>query len=309
MSRIIGVVAAQVAPRPFDLEATFAKFAREVRLLARTVPDFQLFVFPELYLTALGSFGDDYPAGWMERVAEPIPGPTTDRVGALARETGRWLAAGSLFERDGEAIYNTAIVLDPDGNLAARYRKVFPWRPYEMTTPGDTFTTFDIPGIGRFGLAICYDGWFPESMRTLAWMGAEVIIQPTYTRTVDREQELAIARANAIVNQLYIVNPNIGQLFGTGRSLIVDPEGRTMASGGSGEEFLTQLLDLDLVTATREHGTGGMVHVWKQLRDLPPPAFPPYVEGFAQGAVMNGLGPMRFTNGATTAAAADREGR
>ena len=293
MSRIIGVVAAQVAPVPFDLEATFSKFEREVRLMARTVPDFKLFVFPELYLTALGSFGDDYPPGWMEQVAESIPGPATDRIGRLAIETGRWIAAGSIFERDGDAIYNTAIVVGPDGGIAARYRKVFPWRPYELTTPGDTFVTFDIPSVGRFGLAICYDGWFPEAMRTLAWMGAEVIIQPTYTRTVDREQEIAIARANAIVNQLYIVNPNIGKLFGTGRSLIVDPEGRTMATGGSGEEFLTQILDLDLVTATREYGTGGMVQVWKQLRDLPPPAFPPYVEGFGAGEVMRPLGPMR----------------
>ena len=67
-----------------------------------------------------------------------------------------------------------------------------------------------------------------------------------------------------------------------------------MATGGSGEEFLTQILDHDLVTATREYGTGGMVQVWKQLRDLPPPAFPPYVEGFfGAGEVMRNLGPLR----------------
>ena len=91
--------------------------------------------------------------------------------------------------------------------------------------PGDTFTVFDIPGVGRFGLIICFDAWFPEVTRTLAWMGAEVILQPTLTKTIDREQELVLARANAIVNQVYVVSPNYGGLFGTGRSVIVDPEG------------------------------------------------------------------------------------
>jgi len=76
--------------------------------------------------------------------------------------------------------------------------------------------------VGRFGLMICYDGWYPEVPRTLAWMGAEVILQPTLTKTVDREQELVVARANAIVNQVWLVTPNYGGLFGTGRSLIVD---------------------------------------------------------------------------------------
>ena len=128
-------------------------------------------------------------------------------------------------------------------------------------------------------------------MRTLAWMGAEVILQPTYTRTSDRAQELVLARANAITNQVYVVNPNIGALFGTGRSIITDPEGRVLAEGGTGEEFLTVFLDLDLVSATREHGTAGLNALWKQLRDAPPP-FPPAVHGYAAGAVMRDLGPL-----------------
>jgi formamidase len=164
--------------------------------------------------------------------------------------------------------------------------------PYEQTASGDSYTTFDIPDVGRFGLAICYDGWVPEIMRTLAWMGADVIIQPTATRTVDREQEIVLARANAIANQLFIVNPNNGGMFGAGRSVIVDPEGRVLALGGSGEEFLTQVIDLDAVTTTREHGTAGLNPLWKQLRDAPPPLVGPYREGFAAGAVMAGLGPL-----------------
>jgi predicted amidohydrolase len=292
MSRTIGVVGVQVAPRPYDPAATLEKFTREVRRLAGSFPAFDLYVFPELYLSALGSFEDDYPPGYAARVAESVPGPLTDKVRAVAREVHKWIVAGSIYERAGDAIYNTALVVSPSGELVATYRKLFPWMPYEQTAPGDSYTTFDIPDVGRFGLAICYDGWVPEIARTLAWLGAEVILQPTATRTVDREQEIVLARANAIANQLFIVNPNNGALFGAGRSVIVDPEGRVLALGGSGEEFLTQVIDLDAVTTTREHGTAGLNPVWKQLRDAPPPLVGPYREGFAAGAVMEGLGPL-----------------
>lgn len=297
MSRIIGIVTAQVAPVPNDPEATFAKFAREVRTCAEVTPALNLLVFPEYYLTGMGSYGTPMPAGYLESMAQEIPGPLTDRVCQLARQTGKWIIPGSIVERDGDRLHNTAIAVSPDGEIVARYRKLFPWMPYETSVPGDEHVTFDIPGIGRFGLAICYDGWVPEIMRTLAWMGAEVILQPTYTRTSDRAQELVLARANAIANQVYVVNPNIGALFGTGRSIVVDPEGRVLAEGGNGEEFLTLFLDLDLVQTIREHGTAGLNALWKQLRDAAPP-FPPAIHGYAQGEVMRDLGPLPGTPGA-----------
>ena len=100
------------------------------------------------------------------------------------------------------------------------------------------------------------------------------------------------ARANAITNQVYVVNPNIGALFGTGRSVVTDPEGRLLVEGGTGEEFLTLFLDLDLVSTVREHGTAGLNALWKQLRDAAPP-FPPALLGYDAGAVMRGLGPLR----------------
>jgi formamidase len=305
VTRILGLAAAQVAPVPNDAEATFRKFAHEVRTLTAITPAATLFVFPEYYLTGMGSFGSQVPAGYLARVAETVPGRLTDRIGALARSTGRWIVPGSFVERDGDNLHNTAIAVSPDGDVVARYRKMFPWMPFETSVPGDEHVTFDIPGIGRFGLAICYDGWVPEIMRTLAWMGAEVIIQPTYTRTADRTQELVLAQANAITNQVYVVNPNVGQAFGTGRSVIVDPEGRVLAQGGSGEEFLTLFLDLDLVSAVREHGTAGLNAVWKQLRDAPPP-FPPAIHGYAQGEVMRNLGP--FPGYPTRPSTVDRAG-
>jgi formamidase len=292
MSRTIGIVGAQVAPVPYDMAATWGRFEHHVRLLAGTFPNLDLYVFPELYLPALGSWDDRYPAGYEDRVAEPVPGPLTERIGALARSVGKWIVPGSIFERSEQGVHNTALAFGPDGALAATYRKMFPWMPYETSVPGDRLSVFDIPGVGRFGLMICYDGWVPEIPRNLAWMGAEVILQPTQTKTSDRELELVLARANAITNQAYVVSPNYGSLFGTGRSIVVDPEGNVLAQGGSGEEYLTHVIDLERVRAVREHGTLGLNRLWQQLRGMPTDVLPAYREGFAAGQIMRDLGPL-----------------
>lgn len=292
MSRSIGIVAAQVAPVPYDREATFRSFEHHVRTLAATFPNLDLYVFPEVYLTALGSWDADYPPGYVESVAEPIGGKLTQRIAELARSVGKWIVPGSIYEEAGGDLYNTALVFDPRGELVARYRKIMPWMPYETTKPGDQLTVFDIPEVGRFGLLICFDAWVPEITRNLAWMGAEVILQPTYTRTNDRELELVLTRANAIANQVYVVSPNYGGLMGTGRSLVVDPEGHVLTSGGAGEEYLNQVLDVGRVRTVREHGTYGMIRLWQQLRDAPPMPMPAYERGFAAGEIMRDLGPL-----------------
>lgn len=292
MNRTIGIVAAQVAPVPYDQEATFKSFEGHVRTLAAVFPNLDLYVFPEVYLTALGSWDDGYPDGYVESVAEPIGGALTQRISELARDVGKWIVPGSIYEAYGGDIYNTALAFSPDGELVATYRKIMSWMPYESTKPGDSLTVFDIPDVGRVGLQICFDAWVPEITRNLTWMGADVILQPTYTRTNDRELELVLTRANAIANQVFVVSPNYGGLFGTGRSLVVDPEGHVVASAGSGEEYLTQVLDLGRVDTVREYGTYGMIRMWQQLRDAPPPPMPAYQQGFAAGEVMNGLGPL-----------------
>lgn len=292
MNRTIGVVAAQVAPVPYDREATFRSFENHVRTLAAVFPNLDLYVFPEVYLTALGSWDDGYPSGYVESVAEPIGGTLTQRISELARSVGKWIVPGSIYEASGGDVYNTALVFDPDGELAASYRKIMPWMPYETTKPGNELTVFDIPGVGRFGLIICFDAWVPEITRNLTWMGADVILQPTYTRTNDRELELVLTRANAIANQVYVVSPNYGGLMGTGGSLMVDPEGHILTSAGSGEQYLNQVLDLSRVETVRQHGTYGMIRMWQQLRDAPPPPMPAYEQGFAAGEVMRGLGPL-----------------
>jgi formamidase len=230
-----------------------------------TFPHVQLVVVPELMLAAEAPLLQAR-GSWMNEVAEPIPGPTTGRASELAKETGLWLVPGSLYERgDDGKVYNTAIAVSPLGEVAATYRKVFPWQPYEHTTPGNEFVVFDIPDIGRVGLAICYDGSFPETVRQLAWLGAEVIIQPTLTTTRDREMELVCARANAWTNQLFVVNVNAADPAGVGASCIVDPEGTVRQQAGAGEEVLIDCLDLDAVDRVRTYGTFALNKPWDQI--------------------------------------------
>ncbi|MFF5282692.1 carbon-nitrogen hydrolase family protein [Streptomyces sp. NPDC013171] len=164
--RTLAIAAVQTAPVPYDTEATWHRFAERVRSVRTLFPHVELVIVPELFLASVGPLPAETPDGWPAEAAEPVPGPLTDRLAKLARETGLWLVPGTVIERaeDGR-IHNTALAISPEGEIAARYRKVFPWQPYEPAVPGDSFTVFDIPGKGRVGLAICYDGSFPETVR------------------------------------------------------------------------------------------------------------------------------------------------
>jgi formamidase len=233
-------------------------------------------VFPELYLTGEDPFAGE-PVGFQDRVATRIPGPLTERVGKVAARAARWIVAGSVLERADGRVFNTALAFSPTGDLVATYRKLFPWRPFEATEPGDRPpVVFEIPGRARVGLMICYDGWFPEVARGLAFGGAELIVHPTLTTTPDREQELVLARANAIANQLYVVNVNAATSVGGGRSIAVDPEGRTLFELGPGEELAIEIIDLDRVEAVRRRGTRGVTRAFQHALQAPRAVFEPY---------------------------------
>jgi predicted amidohydrolase len=246
-------------------------FAEDVEQLLARFPQTRLAVYPELHLC-----GVDAPPASSEQLqdaAEPLDGPRSRQLAELAGDLGIWLVPGTVCERGaGGELFNTAPVYSPDGRLAASYRKIFPWRPYEPYDPGDRFVVADLPDTGRIGLSICYDAWFPEVARHLAWMGAEVIVNPVMTTTADRAQELVLARANAIVNQVFVLSVNAAGPVGTGRSLVVDPEGRVRTEApDSGATVLTEVLDLDDVTRVRTFGTAGLNRMWNQFADTDAP--------------------------------------
>jgi formamidase len=273
MARALTVLALQHAHVAGDPAATLAAFEAKVRAARKTYRSVDLVMVPELHLSAPPAALDAAPDGWSPEgdASFDVPGPLTERLGALARETGLWLVPGSVWEKgEGGALYNTALVFSPAGELVATYRKAFPWQPFETTTPGRSFTVFDIPEVGRIGLAICYDGTFPETFRQLAWLGAEAVLQPVLTSTADREAEVVCARANAIFNQLHVVSLNAPTPFGHGRTVVVDPEGAVRYEAGSGEEQITVTLDLEQSALARERGSLGINRMLDQLDRLGP---------------------------------------
>jgi len=173
-----------------------------------------------------------------------------------------------MFERHEDRIYNTASVIDPDGNVVARYRKMFPFYPYEEgVAGGQEFCLFDVPDVGRFGVSICYDMWFPETSRTLAAMGAEVILHPTLTGTIDRDVELAIVRATSAQNQCFVFGINGFGDCGNGRSIITGPAGEVLYQGQSAPEMIPLEIDFDRVRRSREVGLRGLGQQLKSFRD------------------------------------------
>lgn len=242
-------------------------FADQLRRLARTYPAVRLFAFPELHLC--GHRPDEDPERVMTGAAQELDGPRGRMLADLARELGLWLIPGSVYERaDDGQIYNTAPVYSPEGRRVAEYRKIFPWRPYETTAAGTGFVVLDLDGYGRVGLSICYDAWFPEVTRHLAWQGADLVVNLVRTPTVDRAQELVLARANAIVNQVFMASVNAAPPDGIGRSVVVDPEGRVRAESGPEPELVvTDVLDLAEARRVRTHGTAGLTRVWDPFAD------------------------------------------
>ncbi|MGP1345416.1 MAG: carbon-nitrogen hydrolase family protein [Phycisphaerales bacterium] len=228
-----------------------------IEMLMHLYPWVQMVVASEL-----ATFG-----GWTGN-AMPVPSEVEGRYCELAARHKIWLIPGSLYESTERGIYNTAPVIDPSGTVIARYRKMFPFMPYETgVEQGTEFCVFDVPEVGRFGLSICYDMWFPETTRTLAAMGAEVIIHPTLTPTIDRDVELSIVRATAAMNQCFVIDINGLGDGGNGRSLLVAPTGDVLYQAGSNEELLPIEIDLDRVRRSREVGLKGLGQPLKSFRD------------------------------------------
>jgi predicted amidohydrolase len=135
-----------------------------------------------------------------EKAAEPIPGPSSDYFGGLAKQHGLYIVAG-LFERDRHLIYNTSVLVGPDGKLVGKYRKVTLPRDEIAggVAPGNEYPVFQTR-FGKVGMMICYDGFFPEVARQLTNRGAEVIAWPVWGCNPD------LAKARAVENHVYLIS-------------------------------------------------------------------------------------------------------
>ena len=218
--------------------------------------------------------------------AEPIPGPTTERLGALARELDI-VIVGSLFERRAPGLYhNTAVVLERDGTLAGIYRKMhIPDDPgyYEKFyfTPGDLgFQPIDT-SVGRLGVLVCWDQWFPEGARLMALAGADLLLYPTAigwdpadsSDEQDRQRNawITIQRSHAIANGLPVMSANrtgpeadpSGNTAGArfwGSSFVAGPQGEILAQSPVDEDdVLVVSIDQTRVDAVRR--------IWPYFRD------------------------------------------
>lgn len=267
----VAAVHENVSRMKHQLDLTMARF-----------PWVQMVMFSEL-----AAFGPlPHHAGPFER--------TEEVMASWARHYGIWLLTGSMFEATEDGYYNTASVIGPDGAVVGRYRKMFPFRPYEKDVKaGESFLVFDVPDAGRFGVSICYDIWFPETTRTLTSMGAEVLLHPVLTGTTDRDVELGIARATAAMFQCYVFDINGLGAGGYGRSAVFDPAANTLHQAAGQEEIIPLEIDFDQVRRQREVGIKGLGQPLKSFRDRPV-AFTVYDRDAGIAGYLDTLGPLEM---------------
>jgi predicted amidohydrolase len=199
--------------------------------------------------------------------AEPIPGPTTEFLGALARELGVSLLGGSILEDEPGArrLFNTSTFFDPSGELVAVYRKIHlfdvkaPDREYlesRTIAPGREIVTAKA-GVATLGLSVCYDLRFPELYRLLTLKGAEILAVPAaFTLLTGKDHWELLLRARAVENQAYVVAPaqwgrKADGRWTYGRSMIVDPWGTLLATCPDRDGYALATLDLDYLDRFR----------------------------------------------------------
>lgn len=240
--------------------------AAEAAITQAAAAGARLVVLPELW-TYLG------PASGNRANAEPIPGPATMRLAALAYRHSLILHGGSLLELPDEAPddarpYNTAVLFDANGRQIATYRKIHlfdaaprdnapPYQESATVAAGDAVVTAEVGGL-RLGLATCYDLRFPELFRALALLGAEVLLLPAaFTRETGRDHWEPLVRARAIENGCYVIAAGQVGTFPPrrlthGHSMIVDPWGKVLAEA-DGEEpgIITAEIDTARVADVR----------------------------------------------------------
>jgi predicted amidohydrolase len=192
-------------------------------------------------------------------VSEPVPGPTTQRLGEFARKHKTYLVAG-LYEREGQVVYNTAVLLDREGHLAGKYRKVYlPREEMEQLTPGNDYPVFHTD-FGTLGIMTCYDVAYADPARGLTAGGAEIVVMPIWGG------DQTLARARAIENQVYLVASGYDH-----PTYIMDPSGEWLATARERGSAAIATVDLTKCLRQPNNNMGDMRNrLPKELRlDVP----------------------------------------
>lgn len=260
---VVGI--AQWLPEPGHPRENLAAAVGRTEELARRGAD--LVVLPELWPCGFDweSLHQDAPGA-----AEPLAGARATALSECARTLGIWLAAGSVPERDGKALYNTALLYDRQGRLRAWHRKVHLYSPLgedKIFVPGDRLTTCRTDEFGIVGLSVCFDGDFPEVARGLRLAGATMVVQASAYEAAARQWWEKLYPANALSNGQWWVMANqcgtnkSGTLLGA--SQVVSPSGDVVArcrAAGEGEsppsDLLVVSLSLRAEIARAEEGNG-----------------------------------------------------
>jgi len=238
---------ATVFHRPRNTASPADSVSQFCRLLDEAAPNADLVCLPE-GITVIGT-GQTYA-----QVAEPLPGPTTQTLGQLARKCRTNIVAG-LYERAGHIVYNTSVLIDRTGQLIGTYRKThLPQEEVEAgIAPGDCFPVFQTD-VAKVGMIICWDVQFPEPARNLARNGAEIIALPIWGGSD------VLARARAIENHIVLVSATYDM-----RSFIVDPTGKVLAEATKDQPLA--LASVDLAQPLYQPWLGDMKHrTWKESR-------------------------------------------
>ncbi|MDP2618801.1 MAG: nitrilase-related carbon-nitrogen hydrolase [Hyphomicrobiales bacterium] len=220
-------------------------------------PGVDLIVFPE-YSTH--GFGFDPYANHL-RLSSTVPGPETEAFGEKAREYGVWLCV-SVVERADDPRHNphnAMVIIDPDGEVALKYRKMMPWCPKEPWTPGEAMYVCDGPKGSKLAITLCSDFDYPEVAREAAWKGANVILRPSkYMYPWDNIWDIT-NQVRAYENQAYVVAVNhTGQDASYsyfGRSMACDFDGNIICKMGDTEGFTKVDVYPRLVEAARDRRT------------------------------------------------------
>jgi predicted amidohydrolase len=234
------VTVATVNLRPQGTQSAEKSVAQFMETAERVVPaNADLILLPE-GITVVGT-GKRYA-----EVAEPIPGPTTKRLGEFARKHKAYVAAG-MYEREGQVVYNTAVLLDRAGNLAGKYRKVYlPREEMEQMAPGNDYPVFKTD-FGTIGIMTCYDVAYADAARGLASGGAEIILLPIWGG------DQTLAKARAIENQVYLVASGYDH-----PTYIMSPEGERLASAREQGTAAVATIDLNKCLRQPNNNLGDM---------------------------------------------------